>query len=92
MEEKILMYKVTLIYLTIKLNFTLIIIVDCGRQEEPAILISRLLLYMHCTKRMQFDRARFDLLLLIICSHILTICHVKLTESMYVHSNGAKVF
>ena len=56
----------------------------CRRQEEPAILMSRLLLRMHCMyvasfvlplrmnamPRTQFDHARLDLLSLVIRSRV----------------------
>ena len=61
------------------------------RQEEPAILISRLLLRMrrmfgqplrkNGMHRRQFDHARLDFLSLIIWSRVQTICHVKLAQS-----------
>ena len=69
----------------------------CGRQEEPAILISRLLLRMrrmyvasirlHLTKNERnaqnaiWSRTDRPYTALTLITSVLTICHVKLTQS-----------
>ena len=66
-------------------NLTMMASSCCGRQEEPAILISRLLLRMRhiyvASIRLDFHREWMECTERNLITRVLTNCHMKLTQS-----------